>query len=69
MKVSSISANSIESNIFAEQQSQSFVQSVLHSFSSMIKVINRIGTAIAVGESGDLDAAHEFRVKEIRNSK
>jgi hypothetical protein len=65
MKVSSISVNAIENNIFSEQQSHSLVQSVQQSLLSVMKVINRIGTSIALGESEDFEAAHEFRVKEI----
>lgn len=69
MKVSSISSNPVETGIFPDQQSQPFMQSVRHGLSSILKVVDRIGTSVALGESGDLDAAHEFRIKQSRTNK
>lgn len=69
MKVSSLSSNQVESGIFPDQQSQPFLKSARSGLSSILKVIDRIGTSVALGESGDLDAAHEYRIKESRTNK
>lgn len=59
MKISSLSVSSIESNLITHQETKSFQQLI----SPLLKTLDRIGTSIALGEAGNLDAAHEFRNK------
>lgn len=66
MKVPSISDSSMKSGGLDAHQSNSLFQFVHRKLTSFIKVLDRIGTAIALGEKGDLDAAHEFRSKVSR---
>lgn len=63
MKVSSISGNPLESGLIPTNQDSSLLQAAQGYLASLFKTIDRIGTAIALGEKGDLEAAHQFRVK------
>jgi hypothetical protein len=63
MKVSSISSGSIESTLISDRDAGSFTQTLQHLISPVLKTLNRIGTSIALGEAGDLEASHEFRKK------
>jgi hypothetical protein len=61
MKVSSLTASSIESSMDSSRDAKPFMQMIAHIFSPVAATLNRIGTAIALGETGNLEAAHEFR--------
>jgi hypothetical protein len=61
MKVSSISGNSLETDFIADRQGITFFQAAQSHAASLLKIADRIGTSIALGEKADLDAAHEYR--------
>lgn len=69
MKISSISSNSLEHDFIAEQHGKSLFDAAENCAKSLLKTVNRIGTSIALGEKGDLDAAHEFRNQEPGKNK
>jgi hypothetical protein len=64
MKASSISDNSLETGFIPELQGKTFLDLAQDRVSSLLKIVDRIGTSIALGEKGDLEAAHEFRNQE-----
>jgi hypothetical protein len=64
MKVSSISGNSLETDFIADHQGITFLQAAQNYAASLLKIVDRIGTSIALGEKADLDAAHEYRNQE-----
>jgi hypothetical protein len=68
MKVSSISGNSLETDFIEDHQDITFFQAVQNHAASLLEIVDRIGTSIAMGENGDLDAAHEFRNREPGNN-
>jgi hypothetical protein len=61
MKVSSITSSSLENSFSPEQQGKSFLAAAQEHVASLLKIAGQIGTSIALGEKGDLEAAHEFR--------
>lgn len=61
MKVSSISGNSLETGFIADRQSATFFRAAQNHAASLLKIVDRIGTSIALGEKADLDAAHAYR--------
>ena len=63
MKVSSKSGAELVSPSVQYFEAESFlnVKNIRELFT--LKLLDRIGTAIALGEAGDLTAAHEFRIK------
>jgi len=61
MKVSSISRNSFEKDFIADHQSATFFRVAQNHAASLLKIVDRIGTSIALGEKADLDAAHAYR--------
>jgi len=63
MKISSASSSSIEHTLKANHAVDSLLSMVQHTIRSLMRTVNHVGTSIALGESGDLDAAHEFRNK------
>jgi hypothetical protein len=65
MKVSSISEHSLETGYLTSQQGETAINSVQKFIAAMFSAINRIGTAIALGEKGNLDAMHHFRTEKI----
>ena len=69
MKVSSISGNSLETGFNEDHQGKSFFQAAQNHAASLLKMVDRIGTSIALGEKADLDAAHEFRNQEPGKNK
>ena len=69
MKVSSLSGSPMNSGIYLDQQSKQFLPATKRKIASVLKAINHIGTSIALGESGNLDAAHAFRTKEAGKRK
>lgn len=69
MKVSSISSSSIETVLFSEQQVKPTQYAAQRFYSNVLKMLDHIGTAIAVGETGDLDAIDDFRMKEFGHMK
>lgn len=68
MKVSSLSGNSIESDLYTEHQPVALLLVVKRKLMAILKFVDHIGTAIALGEKGDLEAAHDFRAKELKAS-
>lgn len=69
MKVSSLTANAIESALFSLPPANPLLHYIKNKFASLSKVISQIGTAIELGEKGDLDAAHQFRIKNLKVKK
>ena len=71
MKISSISGSggSLEPGLITSQQGRTLFQAVQDHFASLVKTIERIGTSIALGEKGDLEAAHQFRNQDLRKNK
>jgi hypothetical protein len=65
MKISSKSAHAAEVRPLAYFETDSLLKVSHLSDLLPLKLLDRIGTAIAIGESGDLDAAHEFRQKNL----
>lgn len=65
MKVSSISEHSLETGYLSSHQGETAFNSLQKLIAGLLSVINRIGTAIALGETGDLDAMQHFRTKNI----
>lgn len=63
MKVSSKSAESVGAAHIPYHEASSLLQVASFNNSLLLKLLDRIGTAIALGEAGDLNAAHEFRKK------
>jgi hypothetical protein len=63
MNVSSLTTRSIKTAKNPNGEAESFLQAVRRMASSLLKIFDRIGTSIALGESGDLEAAHAFRSK------
>jgi len=63
MKVSSISGNGLESSFNSHNPSNSLFDTVQQQVTALLKSIGRIGSAIAIGEKGDLEAAHKFRTE------
>ena len=65
MKVSSISEHSLETGYLTSHQGEATFNSVQKLLASLVSAINLIGTAIALGEKGDLDAMQHFRTGHI----
>lgn len=63
MKVSSITVDSVEQDAILHHKTKSITSQVSLKALPVLKQLHRIGGAIALGEAGDLDAAHEFRNK------
>ena len=61
MKVSSIFNNSIESCFIPDHQGKSILYVARNRMASLLKTMDHIGTAIALGEKADLDAADKYR--------
>lgn len=61
MKASSVSGNLLKSGLTAEHQRKSLLDAMQTCCATLVNIANQIGTAIALGEHGDLDAAHEYR--------
>jgi len=61
MKASSVSSNRLGTDFIPENHGGSLFESARDRVVSLLKIIDHIGTSIAIGERGDLDAAHEFR--------
>jgi hypothetical protein len=61
MKVSSISGSSLETGFIADHQGITFFRAAQNHAASLLKIVDRIGTSIALGEKADLDAAHAYR--------
>jgi hypothetical protein len=69
MKVSSITANTIETALFSEHHVNPIIHFVKSNVAAFSKSLNQIGSAIELGEKGDLDAAHDLRIKNIKAKK
>lgn len=63
MKVSSLSTGTIEQTLNVSHDAKPFLAMVQQMVKSLLGAVNHIGTSIALGESGNLDAADEFRKK------
>jgi hypothetical protein len=61
MKVSSITSNPKENSFIPEHQGKTLLTAAKDHVASLLKIIDQIGTSIALGEKGDLEAAHVFR--------
>ena len=69
MKVSSILGNSLETGFNEGQQGVAFFRAAQNHAASLLKIVDHIGTSIALGEKADLDAAHRYRSQESGNNK
>jgi hypothetical protein len=63
LKVSSLSAGSADATLIQHHETRSILQMANRKDFSLLKQLDRIGTSIALGEAGNLEAAHEFRQK------
>lgn len=63
MKISSATTSSIEPMLNPGHETEPFLAAAQHAVTSLMKTLDRIGTSIALGESGNLDAADAFRRK------
>jgi len=63
MKVSSATTSSIEPMLKPDHEAEPFLQVAQRMVTSLMKTLDRIGTSIALGESGNLEAADAFRRK------
>ena len=63
MKTSSVTSSSIAHTLNSDYEAAPFPQAALNALMDFIKTLDHIGTAIALGESGDLEAAHAYREK------
>jgi hypothetical protein len=63
MKASSVTTSSIEPTLNPAHESEAILQMAQRMAKSMFKLLDRIGTSIALGESGNLEAADAFRRK------
>lgn len=63
MKVSSLSAESMMQTADSYSASAPVFIQLRKAANALIGKLDRMGTAIALGESGDLDAAHALREK------
>ena len=64
MKVSSLTNGAILHTLNADDDAAPFFQAAQNLSRTLLKTFDRMGTSIALGESGDLDAAHEYRTKK-----
>jgi hypothetical protein len=64
MKTSTLTGNTAD--LYNDQQGKPLFNLPHKHFSALAKLLNHMGTAIALGEKGDLDAAHDFRSKVTR---
>jgi len=62
MKAHSLPARSIE-EITGHHEVESFMTTIHEMAQSLLETVNHIGTAISLGEKGDLEAADAFRRK------
>lgn len=69
MKESFLASTSIRVAGNSHQHAKSLLLGIESAVRSSGKVLNRIGTAIALGEAGNLDAAHALRSCEHRGQK
>jgi hypothetical protein len=63
MRVSSVTNSSIEHTFKPVNHAENLIQSAQHMAASLLKTLEHMGTAIALGEKGDLEAADSFRRK------
>jgi len=63
MKISSVTGSSIAHTLNSDQEAAPFLQATQHAYLCLMKTLDHIGTAIALGESADLEAAHVYREK------
>lgn len=63
VKVSSLTVDTVEQSAIPHHKAKSISSQVSLKDLPVLKQLNQIGSAIALGEAGDLDAAHEFRNK------
>lgn len=63
MKVSSATTSSIEPTLNPNYAAEPFLAATQRTLMSLLKTLDRIGTSIALGESGNLEAADAFRRK------
>lgn len=62
MNVPSLTARAIETSL-NQNDGAEILQLASRTALSLLKIINHIGTSIALGEEGDLDAADSYRRK------
>lgn len=63
MKVSSATTSSIEPTLNPNYAAEPFLAMAQRMLKSVTKTLDHIGTSIALGESGNLEAADAFRRK------
>ena len=63
MKVSSITNGSLESRLTPGHDAEPFMQVAQRVATSIMKTLDHMGTSIALGESGNLEAADAYRRK------
>jgi len=69
MKLSSVSSKSIGTSFDPENEVTSLGSSIHDHMVTLLNTIDHIGTSIALGEKGNLDAAHEYRTKGVKKTK
>lgn len=67
MKVSSMSGNHLETGFVTHHQGKPLIDTIMQGVAPLQNLIHRIGASIELGEKGDLDAAHEFRMQALHN--
>lgn len=63
MKISSVTSSSIAHTLNSDYEAAPFSHAALSALMDFIKTLDHIGAAIALGEAGDLEAAHAYREK------
>ena len=63
MKISSVTSSAVAHGLNAAHENASILNAAQHAFKVLLNTLDHIGTAIALGESGDLEAAHAYREK------
>lgn len=63
MKVSSITGGSIESGLKPVHDAEPFLQVAQRVAASIMETLDHMGTSIALGETGNLEAADAYRRK------
>jgi len=69
MKLSPVSSKSIGTSFDPQNEVTSLGRSIHDRLITMLNTIDHIGTSIALGEKGNLDAAHDYRIKGVIKNK
>jgi hypothetical protein len=63
MRVSSVTGSPIQHTFKPEQHADNIIQTAQRMAASLLQTLEHMGSAIALGEKGDLEAADAFRRK------